>query len=161
MATFIQRGNRWRAQVQRNHVRAGATFATLDEAKMWAKSAERSMPPCPVGARRKRLSRELLPTGYRLLSRSELIALAIPYKRICGVYFLFRDEEIVYVGQSADVHRRLMAHRNRIKFDAVAIVPCDEDTLCIAEAYYIAGLRPAHNLVINMLPPQYAPDLSA
>ena len=50
MATFERRGKRWRAVVCVNRVRKSATFATKQEALMWALDAERRLGRADTGA---------------------------------------------------------------------------------------------------------------
>ena len=67
--------------------------------------------------------------------------------RICGVYFLIDGQEIVYVGQSADVVRRVNQHldRGRMKFDWAVYLPCSLAELDDIEEHFIDALRPRYN----------------
>ena len=67
--------------------------------------------------------------------------------RICGVYFLIEDQNIVYVGQSADVVRRVNEHldRGRIKFDMAVYLPCSLGELDEVEEDFIDALKPRYN----------------
>lgn len=64
-----------------------------------------------------------------------------------GVYFLFQGQEIVYVGQSADVLRRIGEHiSDRLKvFDGVAFIPCQALNRVWMEEQYIKRLKPRYN----------------
>lgn len=67
-----------------------------------------------------------------------------------GVYFLIDGSEVVYVGQSGQVLRRLADHvqhngygRN---FDRYAVLPCPADLCTSVESYYIETLTPRFNV---------------
>lgn len=64
----------------------------------------------------------------------------------CGVYFLIRGAEIVYVGQSVSVMSRLSQHlRGGKDFDRFAFVPVEKKNLNVVEWAYINIFRPALN----------------
>ena len=67
--------------------------------------------------------------------------------KIPGVYFLFRNEEIVYVGQSRHVPGRIADHvrEKRIPFDRVAFLRVPPEKLLETESYYIDLLWPEEN----------------
>jgi hypothetical protein len=64
-----------------------------------------------------------------------------------GVYFLYREGVIVYVGQAVDMRRRLGQHLGDIlkRFDSVACVRCPIDQLDRLERHYIEELVPEYN----------------
>ena len=68
-----------------------------------------------------------------------------------GVYFLYREGVVVYVGQAVNVRRRVADHIGEgVKdFDAVSFIPFAPDKLLAAEARYIRRLRPALNKALN------------
>lgn len=85
-------------------------------------------------------------TGRFLLHPSEIIKSSRPYERRPGVYFLIRGEEIVYVGQSVNVHARIWQHEySKRGIDSFAYVECEKDVLDQLESIYIHTLRPAMN----------------
>jgi hypothetical protein len=65
-----------------------------------------------------------------------------------GVYFLFLNEEIVYIGQSTNVYTRIQAHVNQGEkvFNKVfvQIVP-EEINLLAVEKHWILKYRPRYN----------------
>jgi hypothetical protein len=63
----------------------------------------------------------------------------------CGVYFLRRGQEIVYVGQSVAVHSRVSQHRKDKHFDNVLFLPCEREELNNLEGFFIRLLRPQLN----------------
>lgn len=67
---------------------------------------------------------------------------------ISGVYFLYRDSVVVYVGQAVDVRRRLGDHIGEgVKvFDAVSMIECPPHRLLTVERHYIKQLLPEYNV---------------
>jgi hypothetical protein len=84
-------------------------------------------------------------TGKTLLSESAVVKGAMPYSKVCGIYFLVRDKKIIYVGQSIDVFSRISTHRNDKEFDSIAYVPCEPSLLDKMESLYIHVLSPHLN----------------
>lgn len=83
-----------------------------------------------------------------LLSRSELAAKRQPASSvsICGVYFLFDGNRIVYVGQSTNVLGRIGTHAQAgKKFDSFSYMEVEKDQLSEAELAYIQDFRPPLN----------------
>lgn len=72
---------------------------------------------------------------------------------IAGVYFLFDGKEIVYVGQSADIFRRIYEHSSgrakgeKKKFDTWEYIEISDEAerFCV-ENFLILSLRPKYNI---------------
>jgi hypothetical protein len=69
-----------------------------------------------------------------------------------GIYFLFRDDELLYVGQSREVQFRLRAHAMKrvspgelIPFNLWAALDAPEELLVAIERIYIANFAPPFN----------------
>lgn len=64
-----------------------------------------------------------------------------------GIYFLFQDNELVYVGQAACLDIRLLTHISEgIKqFNRFAWIPCEKENLEYLEAQYILKFLPKYN----------------
>lgn len=85
-------------------------------------------------------------TGKFLLSHDAIVAGSQPYGDSPGIYFLVRQGEVVYVGQSINVHARVWQHKQARKdFDAFTYVKCERDSLDALESLYIHTLRPRLN----------------
>ena len=71
---------------------------------------------------------------------------AIP-PQLCGVYFLFRQNEIVYIGQSINVIQRIGAHvtERKKRFDRVLYLPCPQGLLDFYERELIFQFKPRYN----------------
>ena len=80
----------------------------------------------------------------------ELIYSTLGSEPVCGVYELFLDDELIYVGQSKQVQSRIMNHlRNKeIRFDSFNITECDKSELNDIEAEYIIERNPVRNKTI-------------
>lgn len=67
-----------------------------------------------------------------------------------GVYFLYLNKELQYIGQSKNINNRLKAHK--IEYDFVGIIICDYDELRSLEANMIKLFKPKLNHVHNTEP---------
>ena len=69
-------------------------------------------------------------------------------KRICGIYFLLRGREIIYVGQSVDVLDRIRVSSRRGLWGVTssAYIECLKDDLDRLERALILGLKPKRNV---------------
>jgi hypothetical protein len=64
-------------------------------------------------------------------------------RKICGIYFLLKDEKLVYVGQSVNIRARVTEHHHRgVDFDAYTYRLCRSEELDGLESYYIARFFP-------------------
>jgi hypothetical protein len=66
---------------------------------------------------------------------------------VCGIYFLWLGQEIVYVGQSRAIHLRILQHlEDRTKkFDGLSFIVCHPHALNKRERYFIEALTPRYN----------------
>lgn len=88
-------------------------------------------------------------TGKHLASPDEIVAKSQPYGECVGVYFLIRHAEVVYVGQSVNIHARMNQHRQAKKdFDSFAFIRCEREHLDVLESLYIHTFRPRLNLTM-------------
>jgi hypothetical protein len=68
-----------------------------------------------------------------------------------GVYFLWLEEELQYVGRSTNVKKRIYQHRTRTKgipHDKATAIECDKFTSLIVEAVHIEAYRPVRNVIL-------------
>jgi predicted GIY-YIG superfamily endonuclease len=65
----------------------------------------------------------------------------------CGVYFLIRGDDIVYVGQSRNCPNRIQTHINDKQkvFDRYTFVVTDVANLNFLESWYIYAFKPEYN----------------
>jgi predicted GIY-YIG superfamily endonuclease len=64
---------------------------------------------------------------------------------MCGVYYLTDGLDVIYVGASANVERRIQEHASRIDFAQVFVDQCEPDQLPVLEARAIREFRPPLN----------------
>ncbi|MFA5401424.1 MAG: hypothetical protein WC359_13325 [Dehalococcoidia bacterium] len=66
---------------------------------------------------------------------------------IRGIYFLLKDNEIVYVGKSDNVMKRISQHivADEKMFDSYCVLPVKDEDLSTVEARYIWEFAPRHN----------------
>lgn len=62
-----------------------------------------------------------------------------------GVYFLVREGEVQYIGQSTNVAARVSCHRGKIDFDSVFVLECAVKDLDRTEGSLIRAMRPRMN----------------
>ena len=64
-----------------------------------------------------------------------------------GIYFLYLDEKLVYIGQSADMFGRVSTHLKSKKnsFNKCYFFPCDKENLSLFESALITYLSPPLN----------------
>lgn len=67
-----------------------------------------------------------------------------------GVYFLFDDDELVYVGQSTKAHARVAAHilEDIKEFNCFAVLECSATDLNETEAEAIVRFNPKYNRAV-------------
>lgn len=90
------------------------------------------------------LSPMLKQTEFSLVPKSEIIKKAKLYEQSCGVYFLIKDDEIIYIGQSINIAHRIASHRDK-DFDSMAFIGCLKTDLDVLESLYILAYRPKLN----------------
>lgn len=83
-------------------------------------------------------------TRFSLVPQADLIKKSLSYGDACGVYFLIKDSEIVYIGQSINIASRITQHRDK-EFDSVSYVACHRSELDILESLYILAYQPELN----------------
>lgn len=80
-----------------------------------------------------------------LLSKEIILQNQEKFKPIACIYFLIKNNEIVYVGQTIDLYARLSAHSREKDFDAYSFVECNIDELDALEILYIVKFKPKYN----------------
>jgi hypothetical protein len=156
MASIMQHKSGWRAQIYVMGIRDSAVFDEKFEAETWAKKRESEI----------KLIRELAGEGNRrkrlilnqadLLSIDDILETSMEIPKTCGIYFLINNNEIVYVGQSINIHQRLQKHLYEKQFDKINIIPCERFELNRMESLYINKFKPKLNVAgINNAGDQY------
>lgn len=78
---------------------------------------------------------------------TEVVEAAVPLDNMVGIYFLIKDSEVVYVGQSTvNILGRVAKHiRNGKEFDSFSYMRCDVEDIDAMEAKYITAFSPRLN----------------
>ena len=66
-------------------------------------------------------------------------------KGVAGIYFLTLDEELVYIGQTINVYKRLADHRRDKEFDNAYFLPITKTFLNSIETYFLNKYKPEYN----------------
>ena len=66
-------------------------------------------------------------------------------KLVRGIYFLFDGSNLVYIGQSENIFKRVPIHLETKKFDNWNYIEFVEDDLNILEAEFILKYQPKYN----------------
>lgn len=61
-----------------------------------------------------------------------------------GIYLLKNKNEVVYVGQSVNIHRRVEQHKDK-DFDNYDFIECEKALLNCTEEFYILKHNPKYN----------------
>jgi hypothetical protein len=71
-------------------------------------------------------------------------------EKIGGCYFLYKEAELIYVGISIDINKRLKAHKrgyDKKDFDLIKYIPTTDYLIAIKlESYYINKYKPKFNI---------------
>lgn len=71
-------------------------------------------------------------------------------KELLGVYVLYKDDEVIYVGRSGKIYSRVCQHLNGLDFDYFRYQECSNKDIKALENYYIEKLRPKKNIIMNL-----------
>jgi len=82
---------------------------------------------------------------FGLESLGSILGLARPIESHVGVYFLIKNNEIIYIGQTTNLHARIATHRSNKNFDYFSFLPVEKDMLDITERAYITKFNPKLN----------------
>lgn len=83
-------------------------------------------------------------TMRSLLSEEEICEHSVKFENTCGVYFLIKNNKIVYVGQSVNAPARIPQHTDK-DFDSFAVIRCEKESLDALESLYIHLFKPGLN----------------
>lgn len=168
MASIQQTKNgKWRTQVFIKGKRASSILDTKEAAELWGSTKEndlRRLSKIPERTDKIAAAQSLLATGVpgRVLaalsaiphSGIEIVEASISVQNMAGIYFLIKNKEVVYVGQTIDIFGRIAKHRRLGKeFDSFSFINCDDaakrDEL---ESTYVLALAPWMNLSMGRKP---------
>lgn len=84
----------------------------------------------------------------QLISKKKILSNKIIFENKTGIYFLIKDNEIVYVGQSTQFYTKLSSHVNNKDFDSYFIIEVPEEQLTEYEVEYIIKFNPIYNSIL-------------
>ena len=117
---------RWRVQVRLKEGDVRKTLSSKKEAERWAALTEEKL------TLTRRISHDV----------NQIIAL-----RQAGVYFLWKDRKVVYVGHSNNVLQRVMQHAEKKRdFNAWSVQSCAPEDMLRIERELIEKHKPALNV---------------
>ena len=73
----------------------------------------------------------------------------------CGIYFLIKNNKVVYVGKSENIGLRVRVHKYSKDFDSFTIINCDSSELKNLERDYIFKFLPKYNKTVNVSSSDY------
>ena len=76
------------------------------------------------------------------------VKIEITKSSLCGIYFFFKNDIIVYIGQSINVESRVVAHTKNKEFDSWNYIKVDSIDLNEVESTYILEYQPKYNKTI-------------
>lgn len=76
------------------------------------------------------------------------IAITIPRYQDVFIYFLIKNNIVVYVGQTKRGVARPFSHKDK-EFDSIKLIYCKEEELDILEDKYITKYNPKYNKTVN------------
>lgn len=89
------------------------------------------------------------PKFAELKSMFDIMMSRVSYKPIIGIYFLFNDDECIYIGQSVNVMARIGSHVKMKNFNSYAYIEYPEEKLNEMETLYILTYKPILNRCSN------------
>ena len=138
---------------QRPRWSAAEVSAWLANQPIPAKAFSEAHPRVPKGfcVNEAALVRQAPRYNGRHMSADRLRAFAVKVEDLmhggCGIYFLWRDDTVVYVGQTKAGYLRIANHlaNSGMMFDSVGFMRCDSELLNAAERAYLDRLLPEYN----------------
>ena len=94
----------------------------------------------------KTLPNETLQKLGHQASIDDILASKLFAPKLCGVYFLIKQNSIIYIGQSQNVLYRIGTHSLRIDFDHFTYIPCKKAGLLKLETQMIKKFDPPLNI---------------
>lgn len=142
---------KFRAHICRRGKRQSSAFELESDARRWAAKMEGRIDATDhlaLSAIPKRILDAMNSIPY---TAPEILEAAIPIDHMTGIYFLIRDLEVVYVGQSAtDILGRIAKHRrDGREFDSFSYMRCDIEDIDAMEEKYILALMPRENYSVR------------
>lgn len=99
---------------------------------------------------RRHIENTLFNFKSKLLNINNLEKKLVDTEKMSGVYFLYDEDELVYVGQTDFLYGRLAVHKTDKKFDKFSFYPInDRNEKNLLEWFYIKKFKPIYNISEN------------
>ncbi len=117
---------------------------------MMAHNFEKKQPPLTEEEKTLRETNRIK-QAIRLIKDQDVFSASIASCKKVGIYFLIKNSEILYIGQSINIQYRIGCHARDgiIDFDRFTILEVDKQFLCMVEARLIKRFKPKHNVMHN------------
>lgn len=139
---------RWIARVRRKGTPGSSkVLPTREEALAWANETEAQVKVAAAARDRLATVAKVARGEWRVVEPHSLARHTLD--SFCGVYFLFLDGELVYIGQSLNVTARVEQHVYTQPFDSWAWLPVPRAQLDAAEQFLIRKYKPRKNRTHN------------
>lgn len=163
MASITKTASGWRVQLFCRGIRASSSFRTKAEAAAWAATKENEIRSgqVPEGYSKPKKKRPLQPEPQDvspLKSKAAILAAAREATLFPAVYFLIKDGEIMYVGETTNIFWRIASHLLVRQFDSFSYIPCKKERLRKLEARYIQEFQPVWNYTGRVAPEDEVTD---
>lgn len=79
---------------------------------------------------------------------SEKDFIAVPLYQNSFIYFLIKNDDVVYVGKTTQGLLRPLSHKDK-DYDSLAIIYCTEENIDELEDKYISKYKPPYNKLMN------------
>lgn len=80
-----------------------------------------------------------------LVNAFDLPRVVVRKTKKIGIYFLIKNNNIIYIGQSADIEKRIIQHEAKKDFDSYSYYECDIKMLFIYERVFLDKYLPELN----------------
>lgn len=96
------------------------------------------------------MKEQLINTWPSMLDQYKQEINKFSFHRTSGIYFLFKDGKLQYIGKAYDIHIRISSHQNNnLVFDDIYYIPIDGLDIYLIERELIKHFRPPLNKTDN------------
>ena len=126
----------WRVCWTEDRVKKTKSLKTRDEVQARSAASRMDLPTAPV----------FLSSEDGDLSEQTIVKNSFPVSSSPAIYFLIKDDKIMYVGQSINPLNRVGTHISTRKFDRITFLMCHKDQMGALERFYIKKFMPPWNV---------------
>ena len=144
MASIFNYRGKFRASIRKQgFARQVKDFLSYAEAKQWADEVEGII---EKERKMKRSGKIWKFNTYKPnfnIQLDDVLCSKIDFAQTRGIYFLIHKNEIIYIGKSIHIFRRITQHYlNKKEFDAFFYFKCNIDDMDALEKFYIKKFKP-------------------